>query len=190
MDASTEILTRVTDFCQHLTATVNGLDVVTDEAISATDGKTFVQQNRATYLVFKRKIRTTAPDFRAFEDHENYMNPLYSDCDKSDDETPSTSTKTCGPYNLYDVRRVIKRFVFIIFMANVFSLSNSTIVLLLGSFRTMFPSMRNDNSSVISHAFGMHLPTFALRTSPLGYNGILARASNCISIASPNFSRT
>ncbi|KLO12396.1 hypothetical protein SCHPADRAFT_853916 [Schizopora paradoxa] len=110
MDASTEVLTRVTDFCQHLTATVNGLDLVTDDGITATDGKTFVQQNRATYLTFKRKIRATAPDFRAFEDHLKYTKPFYYDKDESDEESSDEheTPKTCGPYNLYDVRRVIK----------------------------------------------------------------------------------
>ncbi len=39
VDASTEILTRVTDFCQNLTATVNGLDLITDDGIRATDGE-------------------------------------------------------------------------------------------------------------------------------------------------------
>lgn len=113
MDASTEVLTRLTDFCQHLTATVNGLDLVTDDSVVATDGKTFVQQNRATYLTFKRKIRATAPDFRAFEDHTKYSKPFYYDRDESDDEGLNEigSFKTCGPYNLYDVRRVIKRFI-------------------------------------------------------------------------------
>lgn len=110
VDASTEILTRITDFCQNLTATVNGLDLVTDDGVRATDGKTFVQQNRATYLVFKRKIRATAPDFRAFEDHTMYTKPFYYDRDESDDEGTNAraSFKTCGPFNLYDVRRVIK----------------------------------------------------------------------------------
>ncbi|KLO12399.1 hypothetical protein SCHPADRAFT_941237 [Schizopora paradoxa] len=112
VDASTEILTRVTDFCQHLTATVNGLDCVTSEdSVSATDGKTFVQQNRATYLQFKRRIRSTAPDFRPFEDHKRYITPSNPD-DSDDDENfypmISEAPQNQGPHNLYDVHRVIK----------------------------------------------------------------------------------
>lgn len=82
------------------------------------NGKRFVQGNRATYDILKHKIRATAPDFRAFPDHEGYVkhdlgleNERDLDCEVFAKSRGFMGLQY-GPHNLTDVRRVIRRFVY------------------------------------------------------------------------------
>ncbi len=115
VDDTTEILARVTDFCQHLTATIDTVDFIPSNFTkSTTVGKAFVQENRASYQIFKENVRATAPDFRAFEDYRKYKKPTFYDGDESNDDSPGVeSSRTNGTYDAYDsydVRRVVGRY--------------------------------------------------------------------------------
>ncbi|KAI5117489.1 hypothetical protein M0805_009550 [Coniferiporia weirii] len=108
-DPSSEVLGHVTEFCQELTAIV----FASGSALYATqlsdpdvDGKAFVRLNRVRYTTFKRDIRRTCPDFRPFEDHEDYTTPHYS-CDI--DRIDSDSEKDSEPHDLLYVQEVIRK---------------------------------------------------------------------------------
>ena len=116
VDASTEALTRITEFAQEFKHMVYGsggdffIDAASPNAIAANissdSGKSFVQRNRAVYQLFKIGIRRTAPDFRPFLEWRKFQNPFASLHDEEDPDDVNTETE---PRDLQDVRRAIKR---------------------------------------------------------------------------------
>lgn len=111
-DASTEVLARITDFSQEFTQVVYGIgtDIFTEKQDVSRDGpygKVFVQTNRAIYDQFKREIRKTEPDFRPFDDHTQYLNPV----ELMREEDGSTSDQVVDPRDLTYVRQIIKGYV-------------------------------------------------------------------------------
>lgn len=119
VDASTEVLKRITEFSQEFEQMVLGGDTgffIGSEIRSKNEvdqysdgGKSFVQKNRATYEKLKIEIRQTAPDFRPFVNWEQYDDPFESV--KDDDEIPIYG-KRGEPKDLLDVKRAIKRQAF------------------------------------------------------------------------------
>ena len=117
VDASTEALTRITEFTQEFKHMVygSGGDIFADAAspnaiaanMSSDSGKSFVQRNRAVYQLFKIGIRRTAPDFRPFLGWRKFQNPFASLHEEEDSDGVNTETE---PRDLHDVRRAIKRY--------------------------------------------------------------------------------
>ncbi|KAH8109512.1 P-loop containing nucleoside triphosphate hydrolase protein [Phellopilus nigrolimitatus] len=106
-DVSSEVLERVTNFCQELTATVYGYEYilgVQHAGPNISSNKSFIQSNRAMYKGFRSQIRHTAPDFRPFENHQDYTKPSFADLDGSS----SHEGQGNGPRDLLYVRKVIK----------------------------------------------------------------------------------
>jgi hypothetical protein len=105
VDPIVEVLRLVNEFCQDLNSTVYGYTAAglgqlfnqagSDKSLGELTA--FVRCNRETYEDLKRKMRATAPDFRPFEDHEDYVQPTYNG--KYDQGTVR---------NLRDVRQIIK----------------------------------------------------------------------------------
>ena len=110
VDATVEILRLIMAFCQDLNNTVYGGSGVNfgnvhdvpmrggniDDLGAST---AFIRNNRAKYEQFKKRIRATAPDFRPFENHEEYRQPLY-------DNVRDTGTTR----DLNEVRLIIKEY--------------------------------------------------------------------------------
>ncbi|KAG1785552.1 P-loop containing nucleoside triphosphate hydrolase protein [Suillus plorans] len=93
-DPQIEVLGRVNTFCDDFKSFVNG----------SHEDKSLAQRNRALYAIFKRNIRGTAPDFRPFNDPEDYV-PL--------DDTEGNMTLTerdpgVKAMGIYDISRVIQ----------------------------------------------------------------------------------
>ena len=93
------IINMITDFCCDLKEMVHGNGA----------NKTFIQENRATYELFKRAIRGTAPDFKPFVHGASYRS-LYVSDENSEEESES-SERTGETFDLNDVRRIIKRWI-------------------------------------------------------------------------------
>ena len=129
-DPLTEIFHRVSDFCKDFRAAVFG-DV----------HKKFVQHNRQQYDQLKSDIHSTCPDFRPFEDHSQYHNPLALN------ERPIKYTGQ--PLDLKEVQKVIDESV------GFFPLKSPT----LTPFKTR---------SSIAWEFPDYLPFDALRKLILG----------------------
>jgi hypothetical protein len=66
-DPSTEIMIRVTTFCDDFRAATFG-----------DSRKTLVQENRQRYMQFKQAILQTRPDFRPFHDYMKYSRPHFT----------------------------------------------------------------------------------------------------------------
>lgn len=111
-DSAVEVLRLVTEFCQDLKSTVYGgsgagLGSLVNQTAFG-DGKVrdlaastaFVRGNRGVYDRLKVKIRSTAPDFRPFENGNEYGQPCY-------DSTYDTGKTR----DLSEVRRVIEEYV-------------------------------------------------------------------------------
>ncbi|KAG1742200.1 P-loop containing nucleoside triphosphate hydrolase protein [Suillus lakei] len=93
-DPQIEVLGRVNAFCDVFKSFANG----------SHEDKRLAQRNRALYAIFKRDIRGTAPDFRPFNDPEDYV-PL--------DDTEGNMTLTerdpgVKVMGIYDIRRAIQ----------------------------------------------------------------------------------
>ncbi|KAG1761981.1 P-loop containing nucleoside triphosphate hydrolase protein [Suillus occidentalis] len=93
-DPQIEVLGRVNEFCDVFKSFANG----------SHEDKRLAQRNRALYAIFKRDIRGTAPDFRPFNEPEDYV-PL--------DDTEGNMTLTerdpgVKAMGIYDIRRVIQ----------------------------------------------------------------------------------
>ncbi|KAG2046501.1 hypothetical protein BDR06DRAFT_965031 [Suillus hirtellus] len=93
-DPQIEVLGRVNTFCDDFKSFVNG----------SHEDKSLAQRNRALYAIFKRNIRGTAPDFRPFNNPEDYV-PL--------DDTEGNMTLTerdpgVKAMGIYDISRVIQ----------------------------------------------------------------------------------
>lgn len=110
-DGASEVLERITEFCQEVLGTINGtfelMSGVEDSEHRTCCGKSFVRRNRAIYREFKHKIRSTAPDFRPFEDYKIYNKPHFSDPERFDSKEGEGS----GPRDLSYVRNVIQKSV-------------------------------------------------------------------------------
>ncbi|KIK78305.1 hypothetical protein PAXRUDRAFT_334451 [Paxillus rubicundulus Ve08.2h10] len=93
-DPQIEVLGKVNDFCAAFKSAVDG----------TSSDKRLAQRNRALYATFKKDIRGTAPDFRPFENPENYtpFDTLEPD-EALGDQNPGV--KTMG---LAEVRQTIK----------------------------------------------------------------------------------
>jgi hypothetical protein len=90
----TEIIKLITAFCDDLKG-----------AVFATKTKDLANSNRVRYQQFKAHIRNTAPDFRPYENPQQYARPVYREPDGDDASLPPpTGSQTLG---LLDVRRVI-----------------------------------------------------------------------------------
>ncbi|KAG1844181.1 P-loop containing nucleoside triphosphate hydrolase protein [Suillus subalutaceus] len=92
-DPQIEVLGRVNTFCDDFKSFANG----------SHEDKRLAQRNRALYAIFKRDIRGTAPDFRPFNEPEDYV-PL--------DDTEENMTLTerdpgVKVMGIYDIRKVI-----------------------------------------------------------------------------------
>ncbi|KAG2036974.1 P-loop containing nucleoside triphosphate hydrolase protein [Suillus americanus] len=93
-DPQIEVLGRVNAFCDDFKSFTNG----------SHEDKRLAQRNRALYAIFKRDIRGTAPDFRPFNEPEDYV-PL--------DDTEGNMTLTerdpgVRVMGIYDIRKVIQ----------------------------------------------------------------------------------
>ncbi|KAL5531192.1 hypothetical protein ACEPAG_4068 [Sanghuangporus baumii] len=108
-DISSEVLERVTNFCQEFSGTIYGtINAMMPELQSSGHakccGKSFIHRNRAIYEEFKSQIRSTAPDFRPFDDHEEHNKPHFADSE----QYSSKEGVDNGPRDLTYVRGVIK----------------------------------------------------------------------------------
>ncbi|OCB87674.1 hypothetical protein A7U60_g5200 [Sanghuangporus baumii] len=108
-DISSEVLERLTNFCQEFYGTIHGTINATMPELQSSGhtkccGKSFIHRNRAIYEEFKRQIRSTAPDFRPFDDHKEYNSPQFTDSE----QFHSKEGVGNGPRDLTYVRRVIK----------------------------------------------------------------------------------
>ncbi|KAL5513429.1 hypothetical protein ACEPAH_3828 [Sanghuangporus vaninii] len=108
-DISSEVLERVTNFCQEFNGTIHGTIYATMPELQSSGhtkccGKSFIHRNRAIYEEFKHQIRSTAPDFRPFDDHNEYNRPHFTDSE----QFRSKEGIGNGPRDLTYVRRVIK----------------------------------------------------------------------------------
>ncbi|KAL5492681.1 hypothetical protein ACEPAI_4128 [Sanghuangporus weigelae] len=108
-DTPSEVLERVTNFCQEFSGTIYGtINAMMPELQSSGHakccGKSFIHRNRAIYEEFKHQIRSTAPDFRPFGDHEEHNKPHFTDSE----QYYSKEGVGNGPRDLTYVRRVIK----------------------------------------------------------------------------------
>lgn len=116
VDASTEVLRRITEFSQEFEQMVLGGDtgfIIGSESRTKNEvdqysdgGKSFVQKNRTTYERFKIEIQQTAPDFRPFVNWEQYEDPFES---VKDNDEIQIYGKRGEPKDLLDVKRAIKR---------------------------------------------------------------------------------
>ncbi|KAG1812617.1 P-loop containing nucleoside triphosphate hydrolase protein [Suillus subaureus] len=93
-DPQIEVLGRMNAFCDDFKSFANG----------SHEDKRLAQRNRALYAIFKRDIRGTAPDFRPFNDPEDYV-PL--------DDTEENMTLTerdpgVKMMGIYDIRKAIQ----------------------------------------------------------------------------------
>jgi hypothetical protein len=93
-DPQIEVLGRLNAFCDDFKSFANG----------SHEDKRLAQRNRALYAIFKRDIRGTAPDFRPFEEPEDYV---------SLDDTEGNMTLTerdpgVKVMGIYDIRKVIQ----------------------------------------------------------------------------------
>ncbi|KAG2131413.1 P-loop containing nucleoside triphosphate hydrolase protein [Suillus bovinus] len=93
-DPQIEVLGRLNAFCDDFRSFVNG---------SHAD-KSLAQRNRAFYAIFKRDIRGTAPDYRPFNEPQDYV-PL--------DDTEGNMTLTerdpgVKAMGIYDIRKAIQ----------------------------------------------------------------------------------
>ncbi|KAG1878984.1 P-loop containing nucleoside triphosphate hydrolase protein [Suillus subluteus] len=93
-DPQIEVLGRVNAFCDVFKSFVNG----------SHEDKRLAQRNRALYSIFKRNIRGTAPDFRPFENPEEYV-PLDDTEGKMTLVERNPGVKVMG---IYEVSRVIQ----------------------------------------------------------------------------------
>ncbi|KAG1729547.1 P-loop containing nucleoside triphosphate hydrolase protein [Suillus lakei] len=93
-DPHIEVLRRVNAFCDVFKSFVNG----------SHEDKCLAQQNRALYAIFKRDIRGTAPDFRPFNQPEDYV-PLD---DTEGDMTLTERDPGVKVVGIYDIRKVIQ----------------------------------------------------------------------------------
>ncbi|EJC99984.1 uncharacterized protein FOMMEDRAFT_170072 [Fomitiporia mediterranea MF3/22] len=107
-DVSSEVLERITNFCQEFSATVYGTTVMSSELQIRGHldccGKSFIHRNRTSYKEFKHEIRSTAPDFRPFEGYGEYDKPIFSDPERYN----SIEGLGNGPRDLLYVRKVIQ----------------------------------------------------------------------------------
>ncbi|KAL5536660.1 hypothetical protein ACEPAF_483 [Sanghuangporus sanghuang] len=108
-DISSEVLERLTNFCQEFYGTIHGTINATMPELQSSGhtkccGKSFIHRNRAIYEEFKRQIRSTAPDFRPFDDHKENNSPQFTDSE----QFHSKEGVGNGPRDLTYVRRVIK----------------------------------------------------------------------------------
>ncbi|KAG2153903.1 P-loop containing nucleoside triphosphate hydrolase protein [Suillus clintonianus] len=92
-DPQIEVLGRVNAFCDVFKSFANG----------SHEDKRLAQRNRALYAIFKRDIRGTAPDFRPFDEPEDYV-PLDDTEEKMTLTERDPGVKVMG---IYDIRRVI-----------------------------------------------------------------------------------
>jgi len=98
-NATSEILLRVADFCNHVKTLVYGSGV----------DKELIQQNRETYKQFKAAIRLSAPDFRPFDDWEECEKPNWDQLELNRfDRSPYQPLLQVAPLDLKGVRDVIK----------------------------------------------------------------------------------
>ena len=116
-DASTEAFSLITEFSQEFSNMVYGIgtDIYADSGSyekavvdkPSDGGRSFIQKNRAFYQQFKIAIRRTAPNFRPFPNWNKYQDPFKAIRDEDDTDNVTLVT---DPKDLYDVRRVIKRY--------------------------------------------------------------------------------
>ncbi|KAG1834900.1 P-loop containing nucleoside triphosphate hydrolase protein [Suillus variegatus] len=93
-DPQVEVLGRVNAFCDAFKKFVNG----------SYQDKDLAQRNRALYTIFKRDIRGTAPDFRPFNQPEDFV-PLD---DTEGNMTLSERDPGVKVLGIYDIRNVIQ----------------------------------------------------------------------------------
>ncbi|KZT03107.1 uncharacterized protein LAESUDRAFT_705284 [Laetiporus sulphureus 93-53] len=101
VDATTVVLNRVSSFCTDLQGDVYGRN----------ESKDFVHKSRAIYKKFKLTIRQTAPDFRPFIDHSQYVDPgePVSESERYDKDIQSDKLRSSNPpMDLTGVRHVIE----------------------------------------------------------------------------------
>lgn len=98
-DPQVEVLGRVNAFCDAFKKFVNG----------SYQDKDLAQRNRALYTIFKRDIRGTAPDFRPFNQPEDFV-PLD---DTEGNMTLSERDPGVKVLGIYDIRNVIQEYVFV-----------------------------------------------------------------------------
>jgi vacuolar protein sorting-associated protein 1 len=92
-DPTTEILTRISTFCDDVKGAVSGDRL-----------KTLAQGNRSLYTQWKARIRGTAPDFRPFIDCNQYPKPSWPDT-----ESVTPPEVAVEIYDLTKVRKVIAK---------------------------------------------------------------------------------
>ncbi len=114
VDDTIEILARVTDFCQNLTATIDAVDFIPSNVTKSTTVGRLSCKRTALHTRYSRRMSgRRRPDFRAFEDYRKYKKLAFYDGDERNDDSPGAeSSRTNGTYELYDsydVRRVVRR---------------------------------------------------------------------------------
>ncbi|KAG6379656.1 P-loop containing nucleoside triphosphate hydrolase protein [Boletus reticuloceps] len=93
VDPQIEVLRRVNAFCCAFKDVVSG----------ASSDKSLAQRNRALYTIFARDIGGTSPDFRPFEDPEQYM-PIDGLDSEEHTEVRNDKVQIMG---VYEVRKTI-----------------------------------------------------------------------------------
>ncbi|KAG2129046.1 P-loop containing nucleoside triphosphate hydrolase protein [Suillus bovinus] len=94
-DPQIEVLGRMNAFCDDFKKFVNG----------SHEGKHLAQRNRALYAIFKKDIRGTTPDFRPFDQPEDFV--LVLD-DTEDNMTLSERDPGVKVMGIYDIRKVVQ----------------------------------------------------------------------------------
>jgi hypothetical protein len=105
IDSMSELLALVDSFVNQLRQAADGEGV----------NKTFIHRNKGYYAFFKSSIRRTALDFRPFENPNEYVRPEEPDEESTAEDVADlykASVLIPEKLGLYDVRKVIKRFVF------------------------------------------------------------------------------
>ncbi|KAG1838318.1 P-loop containing nucleoside triphosphate hydrolase protein [Suillus subluteus] len=93
-DPQIEVLGRVNAFCDDFKSFADG----------SHQDKRLAQRNRALYAIYKRDIRGTAPDFRPFNEPEDYV-PLD---DTEENMTLAERDPGVKVMGIYDIRKVIE----------------------------------------------------------------------------------
>lgn len=104
VDATTEILSRISSFCADLRGDVYGLN----------ESKDFVHRTQSAFRTFKLTIRGSAPDFRPFTNPSAYLppSPPPSESDELDGDSQAVYPQgsPAKPISLDEVRTVIKEY--------------------------------------------------------------------------------
>lgn len=98
-NATTEVLLRISEFVTRVKTLVHG----------GGKNRDMIHTNRDTYTSFKGQIRLTAPDFRPFENVEDYYAPNWEDPSNKTMYRGSKKLFLTEPMSLKDVRAVIKK---------------------------------------------------------------------------------